>query len=83
MKDFSINGDYPVGLTKDLEKISQANSKSTRQQVTSKYEIGKRYVPQSMIASVKGAVILSYRHKGSIDPGNTHIVSLQRADIPA
>ncbi len=81
MKDFSINGDYPIGLTKDLEKISQANSKSTRQQVTTKYGNWEEICATvNDCISKGGAVILSYRHKGSIDPGNTHIVSLQRAE---
>jgi len=81
MKDFSINGDYPIGLTKDLEKISQANSQATRQDVTSTF--GKW---EELCATINdclnkgGAVILSYRHKGTVASSDTHIVSLQRAE---
>ena len=81
MKDFSINGDYPVGLTKDLERIAQANSQDTRRDVTTTF--GKW---EQLCATINdclnkgGAVILSYRHKGTVARGSTHIVSLQRAE---
>ena len=44
------------------------------------WKLGRDMCTVNDCISKGGAVILSYRHKGSIDPGNTHIVSLQRAE---